>query len=326
MMHSTAGQTGVFPARFSCRGTPLRSRRLGRFGRALRVVRHAAGSGQSGNGMAHIVLITHTYDNFRGRKFLIGSLADHWIDAGHGVSVVAGLDNWPDGDIAIMHLDVSVTPEAYTEASRRYPVVVNGAVTDIRKTRVSRHLVKPDDAWTGPVIVKTDLNFSGIPELQAAEQFRRDGKPSDLPPGPIVSTTQPYPILGSVREVPDAVWSNPGLVVERFLPERDARGYWLRIWVFLGDRERCGRYCGSEPVLKAANIGVREPATVPDELRAERERLGFDYGKFDFAIHDGRPILYDANRTPGTPPPSPEIEASNARIAGGIEAMLRKSK
>jgi len=274
--------------------------------------------------MAHIVLITHTYDNFRERSFLLGSLAGHWLDAGHDVSLAEGLGNWPDGDVAVMHVDLSVVPAAYSEAARRYAIVVNGAATDVRKKRVSRHVVTQDDGWTGPVIIKTDLNYSGIPEMHAAQMFRRDGKPADLPPGPVVSTTRPYPILRSLGEVPREVWANPGLVVERFLPEQDARGYWVRAWVFFGDRERCTRYRGTHPIVKTATIVGREPAPVPEELRAERERLGFDYGKFDFVVHDGRATLFDANRTPSAPPSSPEIDASNAHLAGGLESLMRK--
>jgi len=274
--------------------------------------------------MAHIVLITHTYDNFRERSFLLGSLAGHWLDAGHDVSLAEGLGNWPDGDVAVMHVDLSVVPAAYSEAARRYAIVVNGAATDVRKKRVSRHVVTQDDGWTGPVIIKTDLNHSGIPEMHAAQMFRRDGKPADLPPGPVVSTTRPYPILRSLGEVPREVWANPGLVVERFLPEQDAHGYWVRAWVFFGDRERCTRYRGTHPIVKTATIVGREPAPVPEELRAERERLGFDYGKFDFVVHDGRATLFDANRTPSAPPSSPEINASNAHLAGGLEALMRK--
>lgn len=274
--------------------------------------------------MARIVLITHVYDNFRDRDFLLRNLAAHWLDAGHDVSLVEGLGHWPDGDVAIMHIDLSVVPRAYTEAASRYPLVVNGAAVDMRKRLVSRYLVARNDGWTGPVIVKTDLNFSGIPEQQAADRFRRDGKAPDLPPGPIVSTTRPYPIFNSPAEVPAAVWDNPGLIVERFLPERDDRGYWARAWVFFGDRERCTRYRGTHPIVKSATIVASEPAPVPDALRAERERLGFDYGKFDFVVRDGQAILLDANRTPSAPPPNPEIEASNARLAGGLESLLRK--
>ena len=272
---------------------------------------------------AHIVLITHVYDNFRDRDFLLRNLAGHWLDAGHDITLAEGLGDWPDADAAIMHVDLSVIPTAYTEAAKRYPVVVNGAAVDVRKRLVSRNLVSRHDDWTGPVMVKTDLNYSGIPEKLAAERFRLDGQPADLPPGPIVSTTRPYPVLRSASEVPADVWANPGFVVERFLPEQDAQGYWVRAWVFFGDRERCTRYRGTHPIVKSATIVAHEPAPVPDELRAERERLGFDYGKFDFVVRDGRAILLDANRTPSAPPPTPEMEASNAWLAGGIESLLR---
>ena len=274
--------------------------------------------------MAHIVLITHVYDNFRDRDFLLRSLAGNWLDAGHDVSLAEGPDGWPDADAAVMHVDLSVVPAAYAEAAKRYAVVINGAAVDVRKRRVSRNLVTRHDDWTGPVMIKTDLNFSGIPEKRAAECFRRDRKPADLPPGPIVSTTRPYPVLGSANEVPDDVWDNPGFVVERFLPEQDEHGYWVRAWVFFGDRERCTRYRGTHPIVKSETIVAREPAPVPDELRAERARLGFDYGKFDFVVRDGRAILFDANRTPSAPPPSPEIDASNAHLAGGLEFLLRQ--
>jgi len=66
------------------------------------------------------------------------------------------------------------------------------------------------------------------------------------------------------------------------------------------------------------------PVAVPDELRAERSRLGFDYGKFDFVVHEGRAILLDANRTPSAPPPSPEVDASNVHLAGGIDSLLKR--
>jgi hypothetical protein len=276
--------------------------------------------------MSRIVLITHTYDDFRRRRFLLGTLARHWIEAGHEVNVAAGLGDWPAGDIAVMHLDLSVVPEAYSEASRRYPLVVNAGATDIRKRCVSRLRVAPGDGWQGPVIVKTDLNCRGMPELRALDAFRRDGRPADLMPGPIVTTQQPYPVLRSAGEVPDAVWNNEGLVVERFLPERDARGYWMRVWVFFGDRERCTRYCGPEPVVKSAQILAREKVPVPAVLRAERERLGFDYGKFDFVVVNGQAVLLDANRTPSAPPPSAEMDASNTHLAGGLAAMLRKAQ
>jgi hypothetical protein len=186
--------------------------------------------------MARILPITYTYDNLRNKRSLLGSFAQHWIAAGHEVGVVAGLGDWPDADISVMHVDFSVIPDACSEAARRYPQFINGEATDIRKRRVSRNLVLPGDDWSGLIVIKTDLNYRGIPELHASESARRDNRPADYPAGPIVSTDRLYPILPSSKDVPDEVWANPGLVVERFLPEQDTQGYWPRAWVFCARR------------------------------------------------------------------------------------------
>jgi hypothetical protein len=274
--------------------------------------------------MQRIVIITHVYDDFRSRSYLLRSLIGYWTAAGYGVSLTAGLDDLPEADIAILHVDLSVMPAAYAAASKRYPIVVNGAVHDIRKNIVSRHLVRPSDGWTGPVIIKTDLNCGGVPEQRILQLCQQHGKAPDFMHNEIVSTTRPYPILRSASEVPDAVWRNPGLVVERFLPEQDAQGFWMRVWVFFGDRERCTRFRGNHPIVKRDNIIGRERASVPDKLREERDRLGFDYGKFDFVVRDDEVILFDANRTPAAPPLSPELEKSNANLARGLESLMSK--
>jgi D-alanine-D-alanine ligase-like ATP-grasp enzyme len=51
-------------------------------------------------------------------------------------------------------------------------------------------------------------------------------------------------------------------------------------------------------VVKAASAGPREHAEVPEPIVAARRRLGLDYAKLDFVIHDGEPVLLDVNRTP----------------------------
>lgn len=276
--------------------------------------------------MANVVIITHAFDYFRANHYLLNLFVGHWTNAGHRVSLVAGLDDWPEADIGILHVDLSLTPEAYVAALQRYPVVVNGAATDIRKRTVSRQLLRKGDAWDGPVIVKTDLNCCGLPELRAHRRAQAAGVQPGFTLAPQSCLDDPYPILRSIHDVADAVWQNPALVVERFLPERDDGGYWMRAWVFFGESERCTRYRSNHAVIKVGNIVAREPATVPDELRAERERLGFDYGKFDFVVCDGKAILLDANRTPFAPPASasPELAASNVHLARGLATFLNQ--
>ncbi len=108
-----------------------------------------------------------------------------------------------------------------------------------------------------------------------------------------------YLIYDTLRDVPEAVWREDGLVVARFLPERQGENNVLRVWNFLGAYERCSWYTSPEQVIKGRSTVAFGPAEVPDEIRAERERLGFDYGKFDFALGPDGPVLYDAKRTPG---------------------------
>ena len=88
----------------------------------------------------------------------------------------------------------------------------------------------------------------------------------------------------------------------------------------MGRRERCTRYLAADPLVKGANFLARETVPVPDELRAQRERRGFDYGKFDFVVSDGRAVLLDANCTPFAPlkAASPQLEIQNAELALGL--------
>ncbi len=270
--------------------------------------------------MAHIAILTHTYDDFPNRPYLLHGLAPHWVAAGHQVSAAEGLDKLPDADIAVLHVDQSLVPAAYAQALKRYPAVINGRALDIRKKLVSTQQLRSGDPWRGTVIVKTDLNRGGAPEMRHLHRLHEAGLPPDAALAGMAFSKEPYPILPSMADVPQAIWDNPGLVVERFLPERDPRGYWMRVWVFLGQQERCTRYLSADPLVKAGNILARETVAVPDEIRAQRERLGFDYGKFDFVVSDGKAVLLDANRTPFAAPVAinPELEAQNAQLARGL--------
>lgn len=77
-------------------------------------------------------------------------------------------------------------------------------------------------------------------------------------------------------------------------------------------------------MLKSNAILASETIAVPEELRAERHRLGFDYGKFDFVVRDGVAILLDANKTPWMPGAAPGFAAAIPNLAGGIDAWLRR--
>ena len=100
--------------------------------------------------MAHIAILTHTYDDFLNRPYLLHALAPHWIAAGHRVSVAEGSEPWPDADLAILHVDQSLVPAAYAQALGRYPSVINGRALDIRKKLVSTQQLRPTNGWRAP--------------------------------------------------------------------------------------------------------------------------------------------------------------------------------
>jgi hypothetical protein len=270
--------------------------------------------------MATILVLVHARDLFPARHFMLKSFFPYWEALGHRVIVHEGATRAPAADAAILHVDTTVVSDDYVKAMRAYPVQINVGTRDIGKRVVSENLVGPYDAWRGPVIVKTNANASGVPERVHEEIARRLGEPVL---SPVRFMTERYPIYDSLDAVPLELRLDPGLVVEKFLPERDPAGYASRHWIFFGDRERCTRVVGPHPIVKGADLMNRTLVDVPDALRAHRRRLGFDYGKLDFVLHEGRVVLLDANRTPAVPANLTEaLRAGMEHLALGIEAWI----
>ena len=230
---------------------------------------------------------------------------------GHEVEFVRGVDRAIRADLIVPHVDLTVLPPEYVEFLKSHDNVVNRQVVDISKRSFSRLRVTRGDAWGGPVIVKSNLNYGGTPErdllgpawwerglfrklLRAAA--RRDRRTRFHPFLPV--RPDRYPVFDSVADLPRGTFLNPRLHVERFRPERDGDMYCLRSYLFAGSAEVNIRYTCPNPVVKAAGIVDRKDVPVPEELREFRARNGFDYGKFDHVIVDGHVHLLDINRTP----------------------------
>jgi hypothetical protein len=272
--------------------------------------------------VAAIVILEHELQRHVRLPYMVYSLAERWQRAGHEVRVHHGTAGAPAADLAIVNIDLTVIPDAYRRLLARYPRVVNGRVTDVSKGRFSVDLLDRYSDWIGPVIVKTEANYGGKPEALLRAVARREGMASDIPDGPVA---EHYPLYESVRQVPEAVWRQPGFVVERFLPETDAEGhYYSRHWVFLGDRDRSIRLRSRAPIIKSGDALGREEIPVPDALRDWRAKLGFDFGKFDYVRHGERFVLLDVNRTPSLPAyADAEVAASQDHLAQGLESLLR---
>ena len=253
--------------------------------------------------MHHIAIIVHRHFPLDNSRYLLQEIAEIWQDQGLRVSVLNSSDNHVDADLAILHVDMTAIPGKHLALARRFPVTINGSVTDISKRRISSNLVSRNNGYQGQVLVKTNNNCRGGCDAEIASKGSLLKKYANSLrsrlPWSWRAKLSDYPIFESVEQVPRAVWYNPALVVEKFLPERSNSFYCLRTWVFLGDKESNSVAYSNEPIVKSNNILRSEKvAEVPDELRQMRRDLAFDYGKFDYAIVNGRVILYDTNRTP----------------------------
>ena len=235
-----------------------------------------------------------------------------WEGQGHKITLTPCIPI--ECDIALLHIDATrVNPDVLAGFNPAIPIW-NRHALDISKRRVSHNLIERDDAYEGAVVVKTDDNAFGArqfpmtPEHLAILRHRRNVT-LETWKNERVLPLDSYPVLDSPHDVPDWVWANRELVVEKFTPEMEDGLYVLRLWIFLGTREVVLKLYGRQPIVKSGDLVRFEYIDeVPDELRAERKRLGIDFGKFDFVVSNGKPILLDANKTPtggkdGTIPP-----------------------
>ncbi|RVD53327.1 MAG: hypothetical protein EOS46_29590 [Mesorhizobium sp.] len=281
--------------------------------------------------MTRIAVITHEFDRFERRRgpllrrdspYMLFDLLEELKRRGHSVRILSGTSAKPEADIAVLHVDATVTPPEYVEYARAFPFCLNVGAADISKRRVSGAVIGRDDDWPGPVIVKSNLNNLGMREQSLNRRSRRAGKPE---PFPGVELIEGYHVCTSLSDVAPAVFDRRDLVVEKFIPEPEPDGFGARFWTFCGERERCTRHVSPQSLVKGDDTIRREPVSVPEELRALRRELGFDYGKFDFVMHEGRAVLLDANKTPGGARNlSAFLAAGNANLADGFEGLIRE--
>jgi hypothetical protein len=292
--------------------------------------------------MPHVAVLVHRHAPLDRHGYWLRAIVECWQESGVRVSVIDDPESQVEADLAILHVDLTVVPQDYLAWVRRFPVTVNGAVADISKRTISLHLLRPGDPYDGPVIVKTNRNCAGEPELRLASSRRAGRRPGDIVGGALEYVGEKlrrrrrrarygasrafhdYPVLPSMAAVPEAVWSDDELVVERFLAERHEGRYGVRTWLFFGDQDRHALFYSHDPVIKSHNIvGFERLAEVPEALRARRRELKFDFGKFDYAMVDGQPVLFDANRTPtiGDFPKERYLPLVQS-LAGGLGAFL----
>jgi hypothetical protein len=281
-------------------------------------------------GAKRIAVLFHDRD--RGAvlsSYIVDHLARYWREDGHEVVYLFGTKSPVPADLILVHVDLSVVPRKYLDFASRYPIVLNGQVRDIRKSLVSTNLVRAGDSWTGPVIVKTDLNYAGKPErartpkwLEKRPRVLRAARHAKawLTGRRHLPELTDYLIFESAGEVPAGLFQREDVVVERFLPERENDLFHLRICQVLGDRRICTRLASREPVIKAGMSVSAEPIEPHPDVETWLKRFELDYGKLDYLVHDGRAVLIDVNKTIGASRQVADapLQAMRRRLAQGL--------
>lgn len=286
-----------------------------------------------------IIILLHEVDPYpRGSSYFIWGLRDAWLEMGLDVRVAKGLKELEPADLVIPHIDLTVTPPEYRAALDALPNVANKGLYDISKRRISAWLVSPDDGWDGPVIIKTDRNSGGRPDRRVARLqrsvprrlverlWRALGGHSSSSAFGTAAGRGDYQVVESRARVPAETWNNPDLVVERFLPEYDGHLYYVRWYIFIGDRYRLIRAGGPRPTVKLSNVSTREVGLpVPAEVLAFRQQHKLDFGKIDFVMHQGTPVILDLNRTPADEPPPTRLAICRPYAAGVLPLLEGRS-
>ncbi|MHA7924515.1 MAG: hypothetical protein ACX936_04900 [Marinobacter sp.] len=281
--------------------------------------------------MYRIAVLFHELD-VHPENYVIHELAKTWLADGFDVKYIYGTSKKESADIIIAHVNLSIVPNNYLKFTENYPIVVNGKISDIRKSRLSSNRLRRGDDWNGPVIVKTDLNDYGKKERRfsrssmenrfpilyraksALTRYYRKGIPFEE-----------YPIFDSIKEVPKKYFYSQDFIVEKFLPEVENGQFHLRIYQALGNRWTCTRMSSDSPIIKARNSIHTEEIQPHPEVEQWRHDFGLDYGKIDYVIHDGKPILLDINKTTGATSvyrEAADLQVSRRRLAEGLYAYF----
>jgi hypothetical protein len=92
------------------------------------------------------------------------------------------------------------------------------------------------------------------------------------------------------------------VIVEKFRPEIENDLYHIRMYQMLGNHSICRRLASHDPLVKFSNSVEVETIEPHPVVKIWQKEFNIDYGKFDYVVVDGEPILLDVNKTTGASP------------------------
>lgn len=283
-----------------------------------------------------VVILFHELQYDRSSGYMIDELAEIWREEGLEVIELYGIDRFVPADVVILHIDLSVVPPEYLEFTRQYPVALNTGLTDIRKETISLHLIKPGDAYVGPVIVKSNLNYAGAPERKLKESQLRQSSfwlkrlqyrlfPFLKKP-PVFQSNLEYQIFDRIADVPRSLLNNPDVVVEKFFSCRHEEFYCIHNLYILGNHRTGVCLMGNHPIVNGRTYQRIDFVDPSAEILEQMADIPLDYGKIDYVFDKGKVVIIDINKTIGDSGKvfqrTPELTRFYKKLAGGIHVYL----
>ena len=196
---------------------------------------------------------------------------------------------------AFVHVDLTTIPAPFTWVSGFYPRCLNGRSISVARDLYSTARLLPSDESSGPAIVKTLLNHRGLPELMHAATERRLGRLDNALRDRVCPK---YQIYASIKDIPDIVWEDSGLIVERFVPDSLGLPIVKYRHDFMLDIELNTRAEFNDLLCNPGSL-IRLDFTegVPQEVYDVRRRLKLDFGSIDFFVVTNHATVIDVNKT-----------------------------
>ena len=251
-----------------------------------------------------IAIVFHEKDRYDDwhEYYKIVECIPYWREWGFETEMLFGVRGRADADLAILHVDLSVVPGKYLRFAQRFPRTLNGKVSDIRKSTISTIRRGPDDTYDGPVILKTNLNAGGAPERRNLPRLQREyarlrwrmTRRADR-----MTDDSDYRLFDSLKDVPRRFFRDSRFVVEKFIPEVEGDSFFIRSYIFLGDGMTSHRLRAQAPIVKSWSKIDFEPVELHPDVPKLARSLNFDYGKFDYVVHNGEATVFDCNKTVG---------------------------
>tara|TARA_R110000803_G_scaffold38466_1_gene83202 strand:+ start:239 stop:1159 length:921 start_codon:yes stop_codon:yes gene_type:complete len=258
------------------------------------------------NSKARLAIINELSYSPGDRRHMIVLIEEALEAMGVEIVHITKASGYVPADAVFVHIDQSIiSPEARALALR-YPVSINAYATDIRKFRYIDGLLGRDDSWDGPVIVKSNLNYAGMPERNAARQqgpiarrlLSRVANRLHRQSKYTIQSKEDYRIYPTLSDVPRHYFRND-YVVQKFMAENDGEKNVLREYIFLGDLHYQNIERSDKLIITEDEHVSCEPFEPHPHLLATRRKLGLDYGKIDYTLINGEPFIFDANKTLG---------------------------